>query len=100
MHATEDAAVTVTLTDEMRAALEDGPVEFVDEQTGRRFVLTPQEEEVPGDLSPEDIEVLSQALQPAIDEADAGLARPWNPGDMQRIGRQMRDAHLQEDAEK
>ena len=91
MHATEDAAVTVTLTAEMRAALEDGPVEFVDEQTGRRFVLTPQEEEVPGDLSPEDIEVLSQALQPAIDEADAGLARPWDSERIRKIGRGMRE---------
>ena len=82
--------MTLTLTDEMREALKGGPVEILDERTGVVYDLTPRPKPAAAGLSPEDIAVLRDALQPAIDEADAGLARPWKPGDMERIGRRMR----------
>ena len=83
--------MTLTLTDEMREALKGGPVEILDERTGVVYDLTPRPGPAAGGLSPEDIAVLKEALQPAIDEADAGLARPWDSSRIREIGRRTRD---------
>ena len=73
--------MTLTLTDEMRDALAEGPVEFLDERTGRRFRLVDA-------LEPATASDRKLVLQ-GVAEADAGLARPWTAEDMKRGGRRL-----------
>ncbi|HUE71497.1 MAG TPA: hypothetical protein VMP01_11490 [Pirellulaceae bacterium] len=73
------------LSDEMREAIHNAqrqPLELLDEQTGKRYLLVESSE-----VDQLWEEWVQHSLQPAFDEADRGELRPWDPDRIKAEGR-------------